>query len=200
MSDMMHRSQRIGEPPMIRALALFTTLAACLWAQVPGISHAASPSAHDIAFTSIDGDPLPLSAFAGKAVLVVNTASLCGFTYQYAALQDVFDRYRERGFVVLGVPSNDFGQQEPGKEAEIKQFCEVNFDIDFPLTEKQSVKGEQAHPFFRHVAKRLGEDNLPRWNFHKYLIDPEGRLVGAWPSKAEPAGAEITGAIEKALP
>ena len=161
---------------------------------------AASPSAHDITFTSIDGDPLPLENFAGKAVLVVNTASLCGFTYQYAGLQDVYERYRDRGLVVLGVPSNDFGQQEPGKADEIKHFCEVNFDIDFPLTEKQRVKGEGAHPFFRHVADQLGEDSLPRWNFHKYLVGPDGRLVDSWPSKVEPADAEIVDAIERALP
>ena len=131
---------------------------------------------------------------------MVNTASLCGFTYQYAGLQEVYERYRDRGLVVLGVPSNDFGQQEPGDEAEIKHFCEVNFDIDFPLTEKQVVKGEGAHPFFRHVADQLGKNSLPRWNFHKYLMDPEGHVVGAWPSKAEPTGADITGAIEQALP
>lgn len=211
---------------MTRALALVAALAASLWMQNPERSHAASKpdplstldmrstldtqlasntqsasgSAFDIAFTSIDGEPLPMSSFAGSAVLVVNTASLCGFTYQYDGLQTVYDRYRDRGLVVLGVPSNDFGQQEPGKEDEIKAFCEVNFNIDFPLTEKQSVKGENAHPFFRHVAETLGEDSLPRWNFHKYLVAPDGRLVGAWSSKVEPAGAEITSAIEQALP
>ena len=184
--------------PRMTALVLTFVVGFCMLGQ--GKLDAASPSAHGITFTSIDGDSLPLENFAGKAVLVVNTASLCGFTYQYAGLQDVYDRYRDRGLVVLGVPSNDFGQQEPGKADEIKHFCEVNFDIDFPLTEKQSVKGEGAHPFFRHVADQLGEDSLPRWNFHKYLVDPEGRLVGAWPSKAEPAGAEITDAIEQALP
>lgn len=185
---------------MIRAIIMSVVLAAGLWQPLSGPADAASTSAHDIDFTSIDGDPLPLSDFAGKAVLVVNTASLCGFTYQYDGLQDLFDRYRARGLVVLGVPSNDFGQQEPGAEEEIKHFCEVNFDIDFPLTEKQSVKGDDAHPFFRHVAETFGEDTLPRWNFHKYLVDPEGRLIGAWPSKVEPSGAEITGAIERALP
>lgn len=185
---------------MLRAVALAAAFVACLCTQGPKALHAAPSSAHDIAFTSIEGDPLPLSSFAGKAVLVVNTASLCGFTYQYDGLQAVFDQYRERGLVVLGVPSNDFGQQEPGNESEIKDFCEVNFNIDFPLTDKQSVKGEGAHPFFRYVADTLGEKSLPRWNFHKYLIDPEGRLVGAWPSKAEPASAEITGAIEQVLP
>lgn len=184
---------------MLRALAP-AALAVCLWAPVSGPSQAASTSAHDIAFTSIDGEPLPLSSFAGSAVLVVNTASLCGFTYQYDGLQAVYDRYRDEGLVVLGVPSNDFGQQEPGSEAEIKDFCEVNFDIDFPMTDKQSVKGKDAHPFFRYVADQLGEGSLPRWNFHKYLIGPDGELIGAWPSKAEPGGPEITGAIEQALP
>lgn len=183
-----------------RAAALgLLAFAAVLVAKTPAAT-ATPPSAHDIAFTSIDGDPLPLSAFAGKAVLVVNTASLCGFTYQYEGLQNVYDRYRERGLVVLGVPSNDFGGQEPGKEEEIKHFCEVNFNVDFPLTEKQTVKGDGAHPFFRHVAATLGEGSLPRWNFHKYLIDKDGSLVGAWPSKAEPGGPEITSAIERALP
>ena len=182
------------------AVAMVVSLAACLWVSVPEALRASPTSVHDIDFTSIDGDPLPLSDFAGKVVLVVNTASLCGFTYQYSGLQALFDRYRERGLVVLGVPSNDFGQQEPGEEAEIKHFCEVNFDIDFPLTEKQTVKGENAHPFFRHVAETLGEDSLPRWNFHKYLVDADGQLVGAWSSKAEPGSAEIAGAIEQALP
>ncbi len=177
----------------------FVTVIGLLAAGIASAS-AASTSANDIAFTSIEGDPLPMSSFAGKAVLVVNTASLCGFTYQYAGLQEVWERYRDRGLVVLGVPSNDFGQQEPGKEAEIKEFCEVNFDVDFPLTTKQSVKGKDAHPFFRHVAATLGEGSLPRWNFHKYLVDPEGDLVGAWSSKVEPASKEITDAIEQTLP
>ncbi len=185
---------------MIRTLVLAMALTAGLFAWGARDVGAAASSVHDIAFTSIEGDPLPLSGFAGRAVLVVNTASLCGYTYQYAGLQDVYDRYRDRGLVVLGVPSNDFGRQEPGDEAEIKNFCEVNFDVDFPLTEKQTVKGQNAHPFFRHVASTLGEDSLPRWNFHKYLIDPGGRLVGAWPSGVEPADAAIIDAIENALP
>ena len=153
-----------------------------------------------IMFTSIDGEQLPMSDFAGKAVLVVNTASLCGFTYQYDGLQAVWERYRERGLVVLGVPSNDFGRQEPGDESEIKHFCEVNFNVDFPMTTKQVVTGNDAHPFFQHVAAKLGDDRLPRWNFHKYLVDTEGQLVDAWSSRVEPGSAEITEAIEKVLP
>jgi glutathione peroxidase len=176
---------------MILALACFAAA---------GPANAAPALAYGFDFTSIEGDPLPLADYQGRALLVVNTASLCGFTYQYAGLQEVWERYRDRGLVVLGVPSNDFGQQEPGKEAEIKNFCEVNFDIDFPLTTKQQVRGEGAHPFFRYVVETLGEDAAPRWNFHKYLVDAEGRLVGAWPSAVEPGSAEITGAIEQNLP
>ena len=161
---------------------------------------AAPRSMHDFAFTSIDGQPLPMRAFAGQAVLVVNTASFCGFTYQYAALQSVWETYRARGLVVLGVPSNDFGNQEPGTADEIKEFCEVNFAVDFPLTEKQVVKGPGAHPFFKQVVATLGPDASPRWNFHKYLVTPEGRLAGAWPSRVEPAAPEITAAIEEVLP
>lgn len=177
-----------------------TLLAALAAFSVATADAAEVRSAHDIEFTSIDGEPLPLSGFAGQAVLVVNTASLCGFTYQYEALQSLWQDYRERGLVVLGVPSNDFGQQEPGTEEEIKEFCEVNFNLDFPLTEKQTVKGDDAHPFFLYVRDELGDDASPRWNFHKYLVTPSGRLAGAWPSRVEPGSAEIVDAIEAVLP
>jgi glutathione peroxidase len=161
---------------------------------------AASGSMHGFSFTSIDGAPLPMSGFAGQAVLVVNTASFCGFTRQYGALQQVFETYRARGLVVLGVPSNDFGNQEPGTAAEIKQFCEVNFAVDFPLTEKQVVRGDAAHPFFRAVVAELGPEAAPRWNFHKFLVAPDGRLAGTWPSRVEPDAPELIAAIEAALP
>ena len=170
------------------------------WVALAAPAAAASGSMHAFSFTSIDGAPLPMSGFAGQAVLVVNTASFCGFTHQYGALQQVFETYRARGLVVLGVPSNDFGGQEPGTAAEIKQFCEVNFAVDFPLTEKQVVRGEAAHPFFRAVVAELGPDAAPRWNFHKFLITPDGRLVGSWPSRVEPDAPELIGAIEAVLP
>ena len=157
-------------------------------------------TAHDLSFTSIDGEPLPLGAFEGQALLVVNTASLCGFTHQYGALQALFDGYRERGLVVLGVPSNDFGGQEPGSAAEIKEFCEVNFAIDFPLTEKQAVRGAGAHPFYRRAVDALGERASPRWNFHKILIAPDGAFVETWPSRTEPDAPEVVAAIEAVLP
>ena len=181
---------------MIRLL-----MVAIAWlAATAGIASAEPRSAHDFAFTSIDGEPMPMRAFAGRAVLVVNTASLCGFTPQYEDLQALWQGYRERGLVVLGVPSNDFGGQEPGSEADIKAFCEVNFDIDFPMTEKQRVVGDEAHPLFRHIVAKLGPQAAPRWNFHKYLVMPDGELAGAWPSRVSPTSPEILGAIEAALP
>lgn len=162
-------------------------------------AESAENSAHQFEFTAIDGAPLAMSGYAGKAVLVVNTASQCGFTPQYEALQSLWQDYRDRGLVVLGVPSNDFGGQEPGDEAAIKQFCEVNFGIDFPMTEKQTVIGDDAHPFYRWIAAEVGEDWLPRWNFHKYLIAPDGSLAGSWPSRVEPTSAEIRQAIDTSL-
>ena len=162
---------------------------------------AAEPrTAHDFRFTSIEGQPLALSDYAGKAVLVVNTASRCGFTPQYADLQDLWDRYRDRGLVVLGVPSNDFGGQEPGSEAEIKEFCEVQFGIDFPMTEKQQVIGAEAHPLYRWFAAELGQEGTPRWNFHKVLIGSDGALVAGWPSRIRPVSTEILSAVERVLP
>jgi glutathione peroxidase len=157
-------------------------------------------TAHDFAFTSIDGEKLPLADWRGRPVLVVNTASFCGYTPQYEGLQALWQRYRERGLVVLGVPSNDFGNQEPGSATEIKEFCETNFDVDFPLAEKQKVTGGEAHPFYRWVVAELGEAGAPRWNFHKYLVAPDGSLAGAWPSRVAPDAAEITKEIEPLLP
>ena len=157
-------------------------------------------SAHDFTFPGIDGTSLPLAAYGGKAVLIVNTASECGFTPQYAELQRVWESYRDRGLVVVGVPSNDFGRQEPGAEAQIRDFCTRRYGVDFPLAAKQTVIGPDAHPFYRWVESELGEGLAPRWNFHKYLVDPEGTLVGSWPSKVPPLSPEIVAAIEEALP
>jgi glutathione peroxidase len=157
-------------------------------------------SGYDFAFTSIDGQPLPLTQYRGRPVLVVNTASFCGFTPQYADLEALWQRYRDRGVVVIGVPSNDFGQQEPGSAKEIKEFCESKYAVDFPLTDKQDVIGPKAHPFFRWIATELGEDAAPRWNFHKYLVGPDGTLAGAWPSRVRPTDRAVTGEIDRLLP
>lgn len=176
---------------------LLLVMALVIWA--PPTVAADSINAHDFTFTSIDGDSLPLSRFKGKAVLVVNTASFCGYTYQYEGLQKLWERYRESGLVVLGVPSNDFGNQEPGTDADIKAFCEVRY-IDFPLTGKVKVKGESAHPFYKWAAQSLGADAAPRWNFHKYLISAEGQLVAHFSSAERPESEAITQAVEAHIP
>lgn len=156
-------------------------------------------NAHTFSFKSIDGKPFPLSQFKGKAVLVVNTASACGLTPQYKGLEALWRGYKDKGLVVLGVPCNDFGAQEPGTEGEIKTFCETNFGVDFPMTSKEHVIGSAAHPFYAWVAKELGEGAVPKWNFHKYLVGKDGALAGTFGSRTEPEAADVKAAIEAAL-
>ena len=156
-------------------------------------------TAYDFSFKTIDGQPLPLTTFKDKVVLVVNTASKCGLTPQYDGLEKLYTDYKDQGLVVLGVPCNQFMGQEPGTEAEIKDFCETRFNIDFPLTAKEDVKGDTAHPFYKWAAQAMGSAGVPNWNFHKYLVDRDGRLLRSFSTKLPPESAEITGAIEKAL-
>jgi glutathione peroxidase len=156
-------------------------------------------SAYDFEFQGIDGSPLRLSDWRGKVLLIVNTASLCGFTKQYAGLEELWRRYREAGLVVIGVPSNDFAGQEPKSEREIKAFCESKFGVTFPLTSKQVVSGSGINPFYRWAAEVFGPAGVPRWNFHKYLVGRDGRLLRSFSTRLPPAAPEITGWIEKAL-
>lgn len=149
-------------------------------------------------FTAIEGDPLPLEQFRGRPMLVVNTASFCGFTRQYAELQTLWETYRDRGLVVLGVPSDDFNQ-EMADNAAIQEFCEVQFGIDFPMTERVSVRGSGSHPLFTHFRAELGASAGPSWNFFKYLVDPDGRVVETWSSRTAPSSSAITSAIERTL-
>lgn len=158
-----------------------------------------SGTAHDYSFRSIDGGPLPLSGFKGKVLLVVNVASQCGLTPQYAGLEELWKAKRGKGFVVLGVPSNDFGEQEPGSESEIKSFCETRYAVDFPMAAKEHVIGDEAHPLYKWVAEQLGEGAAPKWNFHKYLFARDGSLAGTFGSRTEPSAAEIVQAIDEAL-
>jgi len=162
-------------------------------------AEAQTRSAHDFSFTSIGGEPLPLSQYAGKVLLVVNTASLCGFTPQYQGLQALWQDYRDRGLVVIGAPSNDFGGQEPKSEGEIKEFCQGAFGVNFPLTEKVHVKGPEAHPFYQWARDVGGEKLAPRWNFHKYLISADGKLVGAFSTRTKPQANDLTDAVEQQL-
>jgi glutathione peroxidase len=184
---------------------LFLTATALVLAGAAGMLRAAASQpgesprgAHDFSFTDIDGAPLPLSQFRGRPVLVVNTASRCGFTGQYAGLQALWERYRDAGLVVLGVPSDEFNQ-ELASDAEVKSFCELNYGVDFPLTTITSIKGNDAHPFYAWAERVMGARMAPRWNFHKYLIDGEGRLVGSFATSVSPTSSSITNAVEQAL-
>jgi glutathione peroxidase len=160
---------------------------------------AAAPAApadgHSFSFPSLEGGTIDLAQYRGKPVLVVNTASFCGFAPQFAKLQALHEYYASRGLLVVGVPSNDFNQ-EMDDDAAIKTFCEAEFGVDFPVAMRCHVKGAQAHPFFAWVASQGAE---PRWNFFKYLISDNGRLLQVFPSKAEPDSPEVTRAIEAAL-
>ncbi len=158
-----------------------------------------SGSAYDHAFTSIDGKPMPLSSFKGKVLLIVNTASFCGYTKQYDGLQKLHDTYAARGFAVIGVPSNDFGAQEPGKAEEIKTFCETNFNITFPLADKVEVKGAGAHAFYAWARTTLGDAAAPKWNFHKYLVGADGKLLASFSTQTTPDDKRLTSVVEKAL-
>lgn len=180
---------------LIGILAVFLGLAA----GPPGAA-ATMETAYDFSFTGIDGAPLPLSNFRGKVLLVVNTASRCGFTPQYEGLQKLWMEYRNRGLVVLGVPSNDFGGQEPGSEAQIKEFCTVNFDIDFPMTAKTTVRGDAAHPFYQWAAAQVGPLGVPRWNFHKYLVDADGRLADWFSTTTSPDSRRLRDTVDKLFP
>lgn len=182
------------------AKSLIGMLAVCLGLTAGAPPARAAESAHDFAFIGIDGAPLPLSAFRGKALLIVNTASQCGFTPQYDSLQKLWADYRDRGLVVLGVPSNDFGGQEPGSEAQIKEFCAVNFAVDFPMTAKTAVRGEAAHPFYRWAASQVGVVGVPRWNFHKYLVGPDGHLADWFSTTTTPDAARLRESVERQLP
>ena len=156
-------------------------------------------SVHDIALTRIDGRPLPLSQFRGQVMLVVNTASKCGFTPQYEALVKLQERYAAQGFTVIGIPSADFGGQEFGNNAEIRQFCETRFGVNFPLAERSRVTGPEANPFHRLARETLATNNVPQWNFHKFLVGKDGRLIAGFPSRVDPLAPELTRAIEAAL-
>ena len=182
----------------MRAFAL-TLISAMALSATGSVLAADAGNAHQFNFVSIDGKPMPLSEFKGKTVLVVNTASQCGFTPQYAALEAIYKKYKDQGLVVLGVPSNDFGGQEPGTNAEIKKFCEGNYDVDFPLTTKYDVKGPDAHPFYKWAESVAGTPAVPAWNFHKLLIDKDGNLVAEFPTKTKPDAPDVEKAIEASL-
>ena len=153
--------------------------------------------AYDFAFKDLDGSPLKLSEFKDKVIVVVNVASQCGFTSQYEDMQKIWDIYQDKNLVMLGVPSNDFGQQEPGNNKDIKNFCEAKFGITFPMTGKVSVKGSDAHPFYKWAMNNHGKSAIPKWNFHKIIIGKNGKVAETFTSITNPSSKKFIRSIEK---
>jgi glutathione peroxidase len=157
-------------------------------------------NAYGFAFESLSGkNKISLAEFKGKVILVVNTASKCGFKPQYEALEKLYKTYKDRGLVVIGVPSNDFGKQEPGSNQEIEQFCRVNFGVTFLMAGKTDVTGKDAHPFFVWAHQVLGMGSTPKWNFYKYIVNRQGKLVEYYSSVTKPDSDRLIKAIETAL-
>lgn len=157
---------------------------------------------HDISIGALKGGSADLAAMRGKALLIVNVASECGLTPQYAGLEKLYERYRDRGLVVLGVPCNQFGNQEPGTPVEIAEFCRVNYGVRFPLTEKVEVNGPGRHPLYQALVDTPdaeGKAGDVQWNFEKFLLDPEGRVVARFRPKTQPGDPAVVAAIEKVL-
>ena len=181
-------------------LALIATgLASRSLAQTSNNGAAMSPvTAYASSFPGLGGEPVRLSAYAGKPLLVVNTASLCGYTPQYTGLEKLFVKFHGRGLTVIGVPSNDFGEQEPGGPAEIAQTAKDEYGVTFPLTAKAEVKGPNAHPFYKWAASERPQDT-PKWNFHKYLVGRDGHIAGVFASAVEPLDAHVVEAVEREL-
>ena len=153
----------------------------------------------DFELELITGETINLDEYQGKTVLLVNVASNCGFTKQYSDLQNLWEKYRDRNLIVLGVPSNQFGSQEPGSNDEIKNFCETNFNINFPMTLKYDVKGDTAHDIYKWAKETHGKGAIPKWNFHKILIDKKGKIHDTYASFTNPMSKKIIKELEKIL-
>jgi glutathione peroxidase len=163
---------------------------------------AADKSVYDFTLNSIDGQPAPLASYKGKIVLLVNVASRCGFTPQYTALEALYEKYKDRGFVILGIPANNFGSQEPGTNQEIKTFCQSKYSVTFPMMSKVSVKGDDKTPLYQFLTDKTVNPETGgeiQWNFTKFLIGPDGRVMARFEPAITPDSPEVTAAIEKAL-
>ena len=157
---------------------------------------------HEFTLNSIDGKPAPLSAYQGKVVLIVNVASRCGFTPQYAGLEALYEKYKDRGFAILGFPANNFGGQEPGTNEEIKTFCSTKYNVTFPMYSKISVKGDDQAPLYQYLTDKQANPATGgeiQWNFTKFLVDKSGKVVARFEPKVTPDSPDVAGAIEKAL-
>jgi len=168
---------------------------------IAGMAFAAS-SVYDFTLNSIDGAATPLSSFKGKVVLLVNVASKCGFTPQYAGLEKLYETYKDKGFVIVGVPANNFGSQEPGSDAEIKTFCSRNYNVTFPMMSKLSVKGSDTTPLYQYLTDKSANPHTGgeiKWNFTKFLIDKKGNVINRFEPAVTPEAADLVKAVETAL-
>ena len=156
-------------------------------------------NAYKFSFNSIDGKIVNLKDFKEKPILIINTASLCGFTNQYADIELLYNQYKEDGLVVIGIPSNDFGSQELSSNTKVKEFCTTNFDISFLLTEITKIKGQNGHPFFKWIKQEAGFLAFPKWNFYKYLINNKGELVSWYTSTTNPKSDKIEKELQKLM-
>ena len=154
--------------------------------------------AHDFTFTSIDGNTINLNDYKGKVIVVVNVASRCGYTPQYSDLQKLWSNYKEKNLIIIGIPTNNF-KQEPGSNKEIKKFCKTNFGIDFPMTEKMNVIGNDAHPFYKWAKKNHGISAVPKWNFHKIIVNKKGKISDTFASFTKPSSTKFINLIEKEI-
>jgi glutathione peroxidase len=188
------RVNDIGEI-MTRVIApLLFSLLFCAAAVMGG-----DKSIYDFTLNSIDGQPTPLAAYKGHVVMLVNVASRCGFTPQYTALESIYEKYKDRGFVIVGIPANNFGSQEPGSNQEIKTFCSSKYSVTFPMMAKVSVKGEDKTPLYQYLTTTPKTGGEIQWNFTKFLVGPDGQIVARFEPKVTPDSPEVTAAIEKAL-
>ncbi len=157
----------------------------------------AASSVHEFSLPAIDGAPAPLSAYKGKVVLIVNVASKCGYTPQYAGLEKLYEKYKDHGFAILGFPANNFGAQEPGTNDEIKAFCSRNYNVTFPMYSKISVSGDDKAPLYKYLTDTTGGEI--KWNFTKFLVDGDGKIIARFEPKVTPDSPELVAAVEKAL-
>lgn len=201
LKDSPHNGLELSKPALpniwlLRAIGLLTLLVLFFGPQA-WAKPAACPALLDHTFPRLQDDiPQHLCQYQGNVILIVNTASFCGFTQQYEGLEKLYSRYKDRGLVVLGFPSNDFGNQEPGSNKEIAEFCSGTFGVKFPMVAKTSVKGSKANPLFKQLAR---QSEFPGWNFHKYIIGRDGRLVRSFSSQVPPNDRQMISEIERAL-
>ncbi|HVZ99188.1 MAG TPA: glutathione peroxidase [Caulobacterales bacterium] len=189
------------EQQQARSAAVMTALQEqrTRFASAPAATNADADTLYQFSMEGLSLPRIPMTAFRGEVVLLVNTASKCGFTPQYAGLQQIYTEYHARGFEVVGVPSGDFHEQELGSSEEIQQFCDLNFGLTFPMAAKADVIGDHRLPIYAWAQAKLGDSAVPRWNFHKILIGRDGRPIRAFPTPTRPESDEVRAAIEAAL-